>query len=162
MRWVEKAIALVSRVFTNVGMVFLSFLMLIITADVFLRLFFNNPIRGSNELAEFIMLPVIFLAMAYTQYMKGNISVNILYERFPVGAQRIIDIFVNLLCLGICSLLLWQAIAYFNYLSGINRESLILKLPVAPFETIMIIGFFMLFLVLIFDIYHSVRKVVSK
>lgn len=162
MRLAEKAIALISRLFNNIGMVFLSFLMLVITADVFLRIAFNHPIRGANELAEFIMLLVVFLAIAYTQHLKSNISVNILYERFPRAAKVIIDVFVYLLCLGICGLILWQAFVYHNYLSEIDRASLILKVPLAPFQLVMIVGFFMLCLVLIFDLIHALRKAVNK
>ena len=87
MKKAEGVIAWVSRVFNNIGMVFLTFLMLVITADVLLRDIFNRPLRGANEIAEFSMLLVVFLSVAFTQYVKSNIAVSILYDRFPKAAQ---------------------------------------------------------------------------
>ena len=162
MKKAEGVIAWVSRVFNNIGMVFLTFLMLVITADVLLRDIFNRPLRGANEIAEFSMLLVVFLSVAFTQYVKSNIAVSILYDRFPKAAQLIIDIFVHLLCLCISGLIFWQAIQYRNYLAELNRTSLILELPEAPFQVIMIVGFFMLNLVLILDVINSVRKVLNR
>jgi TRAP-type C4-dicarboxylate transport system permease small subunit len=162
MRLIEKAIALVSRWFNNIGMVFLNFLMLVITADVILRITLNRPIRGSNELAEFIMLLVVFTGVAYTQHMKSNVSVSILYDKFPRVARLTIDIFIDMLCLGICGLILWQAFAYHGYLSKLNRTSLILKIPEAPFEIVMIVGLLMLCLVLVFDIIHDIQRAAGK
>ena len=162
MRFAEKAIAFISRWFANLGMVFLSFLMLVITADVILRDTINRPIRGSNEMAEFIMLMVVFLAIAYTQYLKANISVGILFERFPQKLQDVLYVLIYLIMLFTAGLILWRAIAYNIYLSDLARVSLILKLPVAPFQVVMIVGFFMLCLVLILDVINAVRKVISS
>ena len=162
MKLTEKVIALVSRVLNNIGMVFLTFLMLVITADVLLRGILNKPIRGTNEIAELTMLIIVFLGIAYTQYAKANISVSILLDRFPGKVQDILNVFIYLSCLGICSVILWQTFSYHSYLSALKRTSLILEIPVAPFQIIMIIGFFMLCIVLIIDVINSVRKVVSK
>ena len=162
MRFAEKVIALISRWANNIGMVFLNFLMLVITADVILRVTINRPIRGSNEMAEFIMLMIVFLSVAYTQLQKSNIAVGILFDKFPAKMKVVVDTFVYLVCLGVAGLILWRAFAYNAYLSEIGRVSLILKIPVAPFQVVMIVGFMMLCLVLVFDFINSVRKVMNK
>ena len=162
MRLAEKAIAAISRLLNNIGMVFLTLLMFVITVDVLLRFSINQPIRGANELAEFTMFVVVFLAMAYAQHLKANISIDLLYAKFPRIVQAITDIFIYLLCLGICSLILWQAFVYQKYLWELNKVSLILKAPVAPFQLVMVIGFFALCLVFLLDLIHSLRKVVNK
>ena len=162
MRFAEKAIALISRWFNNLGMVFLNFLMIVITVDVILRVTINRPIRGSNEMAEFIMLMVVFLGIAYTQYLKANISVSIIFDRFPQKLQDALMVLIYLTMLFTAGLILWRAIAYNIYLFDLNRVSLILKLPVAPFQAVMIAGFLLLCLVLILDVINAVRKVISS
>jgi TRAP-type C4-dicarboxylate transport system permease small subunit len=162
MKLAEKMIALVSRWLNNIGMVFLTFLMLVITADVLLRGILNKPIRGANEIAELTMLVIVFLGIAYAQYAKANISVSILFDKFPGKVQDILNVFIYLLCLGICGVILWQTFSYHSYLTELKRTTLILEIPVAPFQIIMIIGFFMLCIVLIIDVIYSVRKVVNK
>ena len=162
MKLAEKVIALVSRWLNNIGMVFLAFLMLVITADVLMRGILNKPIRGANEIAELTMLIIVFLGIAYAQHLKANISVGILFDKFPGKVQDILNIFIYLLCLGICAVILWQTFSYHSYLTELKRTSLILEIPVAPFQIIMIIGFFMLCIVFIIDVINSVRKVVSK
>lgn len=162
MKLAEKVIAVVSRIFNNIGMVFLAFLMLVITADVLLRAILNKPIRGANEIAELTMLVIVFLSIAYAQHLKANISVSILFDKFPKKVQDILNIFIYLFCLGICGLILRQAFSYHRYLAELKRTSLILEIPVAPLQIIMIIGVFMLCIVFIIDVINSVRKVVSK
>ena len=162
MKITEKVIALVSRVLNNIGMVFLTFLMLVITADVVSRGMLNKPIRGANEIAELTMLIIVFLGIAYAQYEKANISVSILFDRFSGKVQDILNVFIYLLCLGICSIVLWQTFSYHSYLTELKRTSLILEIPVAPFQIIMIIGFLMLCIVFVIDVINSVRKVISK
>ena len=156
--WMENVMALLSRWTSYVGMIFLTVVMLVMTADVILRWTINRPIVGVNELAEFGMLLLVFLTIAYTQAMKSNISVDILFCKFPRRMQDIVHVFVNLLSLGISVMLLRQAIVYNRYLVDINGKSEILKLPVAPFQFVMIIGFLMLSIVLLLQIINYVLK----
>jgi len=160
--WIERLIAFLSRWLNNLGMVFLTILMLVITLDVILRWTVNKPIRGVNELAEFSMLLLIFLTIGFTQVMKGNISVDILFLKFPRKMQAVAEIFTYLLSLGISVLLVWQAMTYNNYLSNINRVSVILKIPVAPIQTVMVVGFSLLCIVFLLQLIASVRKAVQK
>jgi len=158
----EKTLAFICHWLNNIGMVFLTFMMLVITADVLLRGIVNKPIRGANEIAELTMLMVVFLGIAYTQHLKANITVSLLFERFPGKVQDILTVFIHLLCLGICGAIFRQTLAYHAYLAELKRTTLILEVPIAPFQIIMIVGFGLLCLVLVFDVINSVRKVVNK
>lgn len=158
----EKVIALTSRVLNNIGMAFLILLMLVITADVLLRATLNRPIRGANEISEFMMILVVYLAVAYTQRMKAHVSVDLLTSRFPQRAQAIVESVIYLLSLGICSMIAWQAFVYLKRLWDINRVSDILKVPVAPFSLVLAIGFIIFCLVLLLDFLHSLRKAITR
>jgi TRAP-type C4-dicarboxylate transport system permease small subunit len=164
-RWLarfEKAIALISRILNNIGISFLMLLMLLITADVFLRAFFRRPILGTNELSEFIMIIVVYLAIAYTQHTKSHVSVDLVISRFPQRAQDFVDSFIYLLSLAICSLITWRAFADIDRLMDIHRVSDVLNVPVVPFQTVMAVGFFLFSLVLLLDFIHTLRKAIKK
>lgn len=159
---IENVIALFCRILNNIGMAFLLLLMLLITADVLLRAILNRPIRGTNELSEFIMIIVVYFTIAYAQHKKAHISIDLLTSRFPKRAQAMIDSFIYLLSLGICSLIAWQSFVYLKRLLNINRVSDILKLPVAPFSLILGIGFIIFCLVLLLDFHHSLQKAIHR
>jgi TRAP-type C4-dicarboxylate transport system permease small subunit len=163
-RWLdhfEKVMTLTSRILNNIGMAFLLLLMLLITTDVLLRTILNQPIRGANELAEFMMIIAVYLAVAYAQRMKAHVAIDLLYSRFPKRAKMIVDCFIYLLSLIICSLIAWQAFVNMKRLLGIHRVSDVLNLPVAPFQLVLAIGFIIFCLVLLFDFLDSLRKVIK-
>ena len=159
--YLDNLMALITRWLNNIGMIFISLLMFLITGDVILRWSINSPIRGVNELAEFSMLLVVFLTLGLTQFKKSNVSVDIIFVRFPVRVQNILNIFTCLLCLGISALMLRQSLLYNIYLAEINRKSVILHIPLSPVQVVMVIGFAVLCLVLLVQLIDYTRKAVK-
>ena len=68
-------------------------MMILTTADVIFRYAFNSPILGAFEVTEFLVLLVIFSFLGYTQAQKSHISVDLLFNLFPVKLQTIIEVF---------------------------------------------------------------------
>lgn len=164
-RWadyVKKGISLASRIMNNIGIAFLVLLMFLITADVLLRAFLNRPILGTNELSEFMMIIVVYLAMAYTQHKKSHVAVDLVIVAFPQRARAIVDSITYFLSLGICILITWQAFVDVSRLMDIDRVSDILNIPVAPFQFVMAVGFVIFSLVLLLDFLHSLGKALKK
>ena len=157
----EELMKILGKWATYVGMIFLVILMMIITIDVILRIFFNSPIRGVNELAEYSLLILIFMTISFVQSLKVNISVDILFSKFPRGLQSILDLLTNLLCLVIAVLMLRQSFIFNNYLANSNARSMILKLPLSPIQFVMVIGLAMLSVVFLIQIINSVIKVLK-
>ncbi len=52
-----------------------------ITADVFMRYFFNRPFSGVIELNTYLMPVMAYMALAYTQFKKQHIRVTIVTKR---------------------------------------------------------------------------------
>lgn len=159
---IQNLFAFLARWLNNIGMGFIALLMILITLDVLLRWIANRPIKGVNELSELTMLLVVFLTIGFTQLMKSNVSVDLFFTRFPRRMQLIVDTFTYLLSLGITVLMLWQSIVYNSYLADINRQSVILKVPVAPFQLVMAIGFSVLTIVLLIQLIDSAMKMVKR
>ncbi len=162
LNYVEIALAKTSRVISTIAMVVIVVMMLFTTTDVILRYFFNRPIRGSMELTQLMLLLAVFLGIAYIQYRKGHISVSVLTDRFPRKVQDILSIVAYVFSLGIIGFMTWAAFDHLKYIWDIARTTLILKVPVAPFQFALFFGYLMLFLVLLLDFVNSVLKVVRR
>ena len=157
----EELMKILGKWATYVGMIFLVILMMVITVDVCLRIFFNSPIKGVNEMAEYSLLILIFMTISFVQSLKVNISVDILFSRLPSIAQKFLDLLTNLLCLLISSLMLRQSLVFNRYLANSNSRSMILKLPLSPIQFVMVIGLAMLSVVFLIQIINSVIKMLN-
>ncbi|HSW57471.1 MAG TPA: TRAP transporter small permease [Dehalococcoidales bacterium] len=155
-------LALICRWLSLLGMAALTAIMFVITIDVVLRIALNRPIRGSIEIAELLMLPAVFLIIGLVQHLKTNISVDVLFTRFPVKMQAVVEFLITFLSLGICSLMLWQAFVFQRYLVDTHNMSVILKLQTAPFHVALVVGYLLISLVFLVQLIESLLKVVKK
>jgi TRAP-type C4-dicarboxylate transport system permease small subunit len=96
------------RFVATIGMVFVLPLMLITTADVVGRGFFNKPIAGTFELSEYMLAVIILLGAAYTQQVKGHVAVDFLTSKFSNKTQALCQMLVLFLSLFIVTILVWQ------------------------------------------------------
>jgi TRAP-type C4-dicarboxylate transport system permease small subunit len=153
--FVEKLV----RFAATVGMVFVLPLMLITTADVVGRGFFNKPIAGTFELSEYMLAVIILLGTAYTQQVKGHVAVDFLTSRFNKKTQAMCQILTLFLSLFIVTILVWQ-----GFILGIEEKGVTdqLRIPRAPFKMLVGIGGCLLWLQLFFDFSDAIAKVVRR
>jgi TRAP-type C4-dicarboxylate transport system permease small subunit len=147
------------RFVATVGMVFVLPLMVITAGDVVGRGFFNKPIAGTFELSEYMLAVIILLGTAYTQQVKGHVSVDFLTSRFNKKTQAMCQVLTLFLSLFIVTILVWQG---FNL--GIEEKGVTdqLRIPRAPFKMLVGIGGCLLWLQLFFDFIDSITKVVRR
>jgi TRAP-type C4-dicarboxylate transport system permease small subunit len=153
--FVERTIRFVA----TIGMVFVLPLMLITTADVVGRGFFNKPIAGTFELSEYMLAVIILLGAAYTQQVKGHVAVDFLTSKFSNKTQALCQTLVLFLSLFIVTVLVWQ-----GFMLGIEEKGVTdqLRVPRAPFKMLVGIGGCLLWLQLFFDFIDSITKVVRR
>jgi len=153
--FVERTIRFVA----TIGMVFVLPLMLITTADVVGRGFFNKPIAGTFELSEYMLAVIILLGAAYTQQVKGHVAVDFLTSKFSNKTQALCQTLVLFLSLFIVTILVWQ-----GFMLGIEEKGVTdqLRVPRAPFKMLVGIGGCLLWLQLFFDFIDSITKVVRR
>ena len=51
--------------------------------DVLARYIFASSIPGVIEIEGYLLLIIVFLALAYTQYSEGHIRIDLLITKFP-------------------------------------------------------------------------------
>jgi len=115
----------------------LGLLMVLTVANVILRDVFNKPIRGTPELSEFMMVIVIFLALAWCAVTRKHVRVDLIVSRFPSRVQAIVDSITLFATLGIFVIITWRS--FLESMAVYDTTSL-LRLPHAPFYWIMTVG----------------------
>ena len=117
------------------------FMMLLTTVDVVLRYAFNSPLPGVYELQEFMLVGVVFLALAYIQSSNGHIYVDLLTNRLSERGQAVTKIFSHAVSLLIFGLITWQGglRAWTALITGQSREGLI-SYPLWPAKWVLTIG----------------------
>src|SRR5512147_1008737 len=96
-RIVARGFDSLTRVLNWVGYLSLTGLVLLTSADVFGRYFFNSPVLGAVEITELSMAILAGFAMLYTTTQRMHISVDLFFVRFSKRAQIIVDGFGSLL-----------------------------------------------------------------
>jgi len=102
---VENALSLVSAAL-------ILFAMLLVSAEVISRKFFNTPIPGQLELGELLMPPIIFLAIAYTQSTGGHVRMTLVIDHMPPAWRHVMEIAVKLLAIAIYAVLFFYSAKY--------------------------------------------------
>jgi TRAP-type C4-dicarboxylate transport system permease small subunit len=132
-----KVLDSLSRWMGYVSSAIIIVLMLLVTADVCGRYFFNKPIMGASELARFMMIIIVFPALAWTALAGKHIKVDILIERFPQRFRTILNSIMLLAGLVIYGIITWQSALYSMKVDNITS---MLRLPQSIFYWIMTVG----------------------
>lgn len=144
-----------SRWMGYVSAVVIGLLMLIVVADVCGRYFFNSPITGASELACFMMIIVVFPALAWAAITEKHVKVDILMSHFPPRVQAIFDSITLLTALGIYIIITWRSVLESM---AVHNVTSLLRLPHAPFYWIMTVGFAVFCLSIIVLVIKRVAK----
>lgn len=164
MEWLtntQKRVQRLTYCVSAVGMFMLIPMMLLTTSDVITRTTLNKPIPGAVETSSFMLVVVILLGLAYTQQVKGHPNVTILVSRLPLRVSLIVEIIINLLCLGIVSIVVWQG--WVVATGAIGRiVSDVLRIPQFPFRLLVPVGGALLFLEFLVDLFTSVEKLLKR
>ena len=143
----------------TIGMVILMPLMLITTGDVLGRGFLHKPIAGTFELSEYMLAVLILLGTAYTQQVKGHVTVTFLTSKFSRNAQLICRVLTLGLSLFIVGILMWQGFKLGIEETGVTDQ---LRIPRAPFKMLVGVGAGLLWLQLLFDLADAVSELVRS
>jgi TRAP-type C4-dicarboxylate transport system permease small subunit len=119
----------------------LAVMMLIGAADVIFENTLNQPIPGTLEATEALMVIVVFLALARTQQRRGHIRVDLVTGRMGPEKRRwarrlghgLSAVFYGLLAIE-GTRYAWRSISVREYVSGL------FPFPVYPAKTVMAIG----------------------
>lgn len=158
----QKTLHRISFTLNGIAIAVLFLMVLLTSADVFLRYLFNKPIKGAFELTELMMVVTIFFALAYTESRKGHIGVELLVDRLRPRTQAVLNAFTSLLSFGIVGLIVWQGALSAREAMLSGEHSALLGIPLFYFKALVPLGALVLDMEILISFINSVRRAVSR
>jgi TRAP-type C4-dicarboxylate transport system permease small subunit len=120
-------------------------MMVLVVANIIGRYLFNHPVTGTLEITESLLVLIIFLSVAMTQYDGGHIRVTILTRRLPRKLAKAATVFA-MLCgaafFAWCSYAAWRfAVQSWSFN---EHEWGTVVFPLYPMKFVVFIGIAML------------------
>lgn len=112
-RWIERLEAASRRL--NLWALWLGGTALVLMAahvslDAFGKYLFSFPIPATLEVVAYYYMPAVAaLPIAYVEARNGHVAVEMLFDRLPAKARRVVQLFNALVMLGFIGLLTWLA-----------------------------------------------------
>lgn len=140
------------------GIIFL--MMFLVTADVAGRYVFNKPIKGALEIAELMMVLLVFLAMSYCTLKAGHVVVDLVTSRLSSRTNAILNVVTSLASAVIVGFIAWQLgmKGWREVVSSSSRLTLLLQIPEAPFYLVAAIGSLIACVELLIHSFHSLGQ----
>ena len=95
-----------------VSAAFVLLLMVLVVADITGRYVFNSPVPMAYEVGSFMLVFIVFLALASTQRAGAHIRVEFLTLRLPPRARACLDILAYGLGLMVYVTILWRGFGW--------------------------------------------------
>jgi TRAP-type C4-dicarboxylate transport system permease small subunit len=153
----DQLVSYLSRFFMIVAGIALLLLVLLATGNVALRLF-QLPFAGTYEIVSFLGALVTAGALAHTQRRRDHIMVDILTERFPPLARRLLDAVSDGVAAVLFGIASWQLYAWGEKLRISGELSETLQLRFHPFVYGVAAGFALLTLVLFLQMFRAILR----
>lgn len=92
-------------------------MMVHVTLNVIMVLFFRQPIPGTLAIVANYYMPLItFLPLAFVERIENHVSVEVLTQFFPMGAQKHLYAWIFLFGFVVCTLL-----AYATWIEALDK-----------------------------------------
>jgi TRAP-type C4-dicarboxylate transport system permease small subunit len=111
--------------------IFLVFMMLLTTFDVILRAF-GRPIIGTYEMVALSGGMVIGFSVPITSWVRGQIFVDFLYQKFPRNVQDIFNYATRVMSIVLFIFTAWNLLRMATDMYRSGEVSLTLQLPFYP------------------------------
>jgi len=132
----------VERFFNTFAMILIAAMMVIVVADVAGIFLANKPFPAALELTEFFMVAIVYSALAYTQSIKGHITIELFTERFGAKRRLIVETASFFIGLIFFVFLAWQTWNMFWYSLQIREIAFTAAFPLPryPAKCLLFIG----------------------
>ena len=157
-RWAR----LVCVTLAAVGAVALMAMMFLIATDVIGRDVFDRAILGTFEIVEYLMVPTVFLALAYAQLEDTHINVDVAIQFLSRRTRAVLSVVTLLLTLGVFLPTAWVGYRETVQVYIQKQVSTVLLIPRWPFEVLMVIGLLAFCLAIVADMLVAIAGAAGK
>jgi TRAP-type C4-dicarboxylate transport system permease small subunit len=131
-KYMTKLISYPSSFLFGAAMVAMVFVMLAVSADVFMRYVFKSPIVGVWDLCTMAFAIIIWGPMTMAALKGSHIALTFLLDRFPRLPRLGLQVIISLVTSGILALVSWQLLLHAIHLDVTEFGSPTLRIPHAP------------------------------
>lgn len=154
-----KIVYPVSEWLSFLSIISVAAMMLMVTADVFMRRAFNSPIFGTFEITKVLLVIVVFCAVAYVMRFGGHVFVDSLARLYPRKMKIIMTGIAQFFSLIILALICWQSINYGIAMLRVGENLVLLRIPVSPFIFLLSFGYAIFSLVVLVQFIYTLAGV---
>jgi len=130
--YMKKGLSYPANLLSAAAMVAMVFVMLAVSADVFMRYVFNSPIYGVWDLCTIAFVIIIWGPMAITALKGSHIALTFLLDRFPRVPRLGLQLIISLVTSGILGLVSWRILNHAIHMGATQVNSPTLRIPYAP------------------------------
>ena len=131
--YTEKIAYFTSKKFMQISIGIVIAMVAITVIDVFLRFFFNKPIKGAIEIVVYMILTLSLFGLVWCTMQKKHIKVDILSSYIPKRVQTIFETIFYVFGLALYSFICWSNFMQIGVSLGKGKTSIVLNIPAAPF-----------------------------
>lgn len=121
-------------------------------SDVGLRVMFNSPIFGSEEIVSICSLLVMGFALPYSHKKNAHIGVKMLMRLFSKKTQSVVKVATNTLAVLLMSVISWRMVIFAGSMAKSGERSMNLQLPMYYFAYILGGGFIVFTIFILKDV----------
>lgn len=108
MKSLQSALVLVERIATGIAAIVMFAVMIIVSADVFMRYVFNSPFSWAYDLISlYLMAAVFFLVLSHAYIAGAHVSVDILQQKLHAKPFRATEVITTAASFVIFVLIAW-------------------------------------------------------
>ena len=126
------------RLLSAAGMAVFMLMVALTFADVFLRYFFHNSLNGTVEATELFMVVVVFSSIAYTQWTRNHVVMDVLTASMTPRWQNIWEAVTAFWCVVVAALCVYTSIRYGQRTSSMTA---VLQVPLRPLSILLLLAF---------------------
>lgn len=89
------------------GRVLIVLVMLVVSADVVMRYFFNSPMFWVLESTQYALVFILFLSAAWVLRNEGHVKMDLIINRLNPRAQHRVNIITSILAAIVCLIITW-------------------------------------------------------
>jgi TRAP-type C4-dicarboxylate transport system permease small subunit len=154
----REMVRIVVKTAYYMGSAFLLIIMFLVTIDVAGRALLNKPLWGVLEISEFLLAGAVLLGLGYTEFLNGNVMVELVYNRFSARWQNILRIFSCLVGIGFYGAVAWASGILTIELMKAHLTSDVLKIPAWPFRAFVPVGSLLMVSVLSLKLFDNIQE----
>ncbi len=127
--------------------VLVTFLMVGVSVDVFMRYFLNRPIFWMIEITQYAMVFILFLGAAWLLRQDGHVVMDVLIARLSQKSQNLANVITSILGAIVCLIITWYGVRVnWDYIQIDYIYSATLEIPAFLLQAVVPLGTFLLFI----------------